>query len=196
MTYIISVYTDEQNATIYSTPVPSEDEAYLERVCTTLTPLSDEDYLNGPAAILQTGARYSYILAEENILWCIEWSPGLIVLRFSPNDRFKWTAIRSPVPEFGGREALPSDIDNYDEDAHNPQYNLIFDPWDAQFDKEVRDWKKFQVSDNETCNKFQAALSRVNKLQQWVEHLQNDPSWVERCKSNLTSWTGEGIRLN
>ena len=54
-----------------------------------------------PAAILHTFARYSYIIYRNNVYWCAEWEPGLIVVRFSPDGSLAWTALRSPIPNFG-----------------------------------------------------------------------------------------------
>jgi len=101
--------------------------------------------------ILKTAARYSYVLDGCDLYWCIEWDPGLVVVRMSPGKELEWVALRSPIPNFGGREPLPEDgdPDEYDEDAENPQYNLVFRPWDAQFDEEYREMRSFAPADEE-----------------------------------------------
>ena len=135
--YINFVHEDEGGPTLYTAPVPEEDAAYLRRAVTHLHPLSDEEYVTGPAGVLGTVAKFSYVLDGEDLYCCVEWAPGLLLIKMAPEKPLEWVAIRSPIPDFGGREPLPEDgdPDDYDEDD-NPQYNLIFTPWDAQFDAE------------------------------------------------------------
>lgn len=195
MTYVIFVYDRNEDRTMYSARVPAGDATYLRRVCTTLAPLSEDDYVNGPAVILGTAAQYSYVVVGEDVLWCIEWQPGLIVIRFSPYGEFAWTSVRSKVPNFGGRPAPQSEIDAYAEDFPDPQYNLIFDPWDAQFDEDQRNSMEFAAANTEIAAVFQAALNRVNGLQESIEQLRNNPSWRDRCVNNLESWCGNGASI-
>lgn len=197
MQYIINVPGDGDEWSIYSAPVPKDDAAYLKRVISTLRPLSDDNYLNGPAFILNTLAKYSYILDDRNVYWCVQWAPGLIVVRFSPDGKMEWSAIRSPVPNFGGREADEAEWNEYDEDAVNPQYHLIFDPWDAQFDSQKREWKSFALADKCAIDRFNAALEHVNGFGESIEQRDSTASDArrERCLQNLKKWTGDGIRL-
>lgn len=82
-----------------SREVPEADARYLrDTVIPLLQPLSEDDYSYGPAAILQTMARYSYVLDGEAVYWCVEWEPGLLVLRFLPDGRLAWAAMESPNP--------------------------------------------------------------------------------------------------
>lgn len=110
----------------------------------------------------------------------------------------EWVALRSPVPNFAGREPLPEDgdPDDYDGDD-NPQYNLIFTPWDAQFDQQDREWKSFTPADDDVQSRFQNALARVNALSDLMQSRYTDDSekWLERCTDNLEKWAGEGVRL-
>ncbi len=186
-------YINFVNDVPHTAPVATRDAEYLKRAIPALRPLSDEEYLNGPAAILQTMAPYSYVLYEEDLFWCIEWDPGLIVIRFSPNGDITWAALRSPVPDFGGRKASDEELDAYDEDADNPQYNLIFDSWDAQFDEQKRKWKSFVPADSDVQARFQNALVHVNELHEKIQ--QNHDEWFKGCKENLKKWCGEGIAL-
>src|SRR5262245_61781520 len=135
MQYVNFVYEGDDDPTLHTGPVPENDAAYLRRAAAHLRTLSDEDYMTGPACILHTLAKYSYVLDDQDLYWCVEWPPGLLVVRMAPGKGLEWVALRSPVPNFGGREPLPEDGDpgEYDED-NNPQYNLIFTPWDAQYD--------------------------------------------------------------
>jgi len=180
-------------------PVGAEDAAYLvDRVIPTLQPLTDEDYMHGPAVILHTLARYSYILLGDDVYWCVEWDPGLIVISLSPDGRLAWTAVRSPIPNFGGRTPSPQDLDD-DELAENHTYNLVFRAWDAQFDEEYRKCDKYKRAPESVVALHGAALEHVSSLGDVLQAKcsQKDAyqEWAEVCKRNLTAWAGEGHRL-
>ncbi len=198
MQYVNFVYEDSHDGKLHTGPVPDGDAAYLRKAATHLRPLSDEDYITGPACLLHTMAEYSYVLDDQVLYWCVEWDPGLLIVRMSPNQEMKWVAIRSPVPNFGGREPLPEDgdPDEYDEDD-NPQYNLIFTPWDAQFDKDAKEWGSFVPADSEVQARFQRALTHVNSLGEVMQSRYADDreSWLSRCMQNLENRCGEGVRL-
>src|SRR5262252_8795877 len=71
-------------------------ERYLrEQVIPRFQPLSLDRYLDGPNGILATAARFSYVLDDEAVNWCIEWSPGLLVINVTPQ-AIQWGARRSP----------------------------------------------------------------------------------------------------
>jgi hypothetical protein len=195
--YVNFVYGDDDEAVLHTAPVAADDAAYLERVIVALRPLSEEEYMTGPAVVLHTMAKSSYILRGEELFWCIEWQPGLIVVRMAPGQPMSWAAIRSPVPNFGGREASAAELDAYDENAENAQYNLIFTPWDAQFDAQDREWYSFVPAGEEVQLRFEKALARVNELGEIMEqrYSQDHDNWLARCKDNLRNWCGEGIRL-
>jgi hypothetical protein len=186
-------FGDEQDdeTVIYTAPVPEEDANYLRQAITALRPLSDDEYLNGPVVCLETMARYSYVLDGNDLYWLIEWEPGLLVVRFRPNEGMAWTAVRSPVPNFGGREASESEMDAYDEDAPNPQYNLIFRPWDAQLDSEERETNGFVLADEETNARFDNATDHVNDLSDSFEEMSSTERkiWLAQCKENIQLWT-------
>jgi hypothetical protein len=144
---------------MHTAPVSEDDARFLrERVLPTLQALDDETYLDGPAMILHTGARFSYVLDGDDLLWCVEWEPGLLVVRFSPDGRMAWTALRSPVPGFGGRKPLKQDLERYDEDADDPQYNLVFHAWDAQFDEFSRTHFAFVPASEDAQRRYAAGL--------------------------------------
>ncbi|MEO0474941.1 MAG: hypothetical protein AAF085_03070, partial [Planctomycetota bacterium] len=126
MHYVIFVPNGDDHSDLYVGPVDDRDAAYLQQAIEHLSPMTDEQYLIGPAALLQAAVRYSYILHEKIVYWCIEYQPGLLIVRLASDDELHWAAIRSPVPDFGGREPLPEDgdPDTY-EDDENPQINLI-----------------------------------------------------------------------
>lgn len=197
MRYVNFVSGDGDDQVLHTAPVPAEDAEYFERIIGVMQPLSDEDYMNGPAVVLHTLAKTSYILRGEELFWCIEWQPGLIVVRFVPGQPMAWAAIRSPVPNFGGREASEAELDAYDEDAENHQYNLIFRPWDAQFDAQNREWYSFVPADADVQSKFENALAHVNALGEIMEqrYSADRDAWLASCKQNLQDWSGEGVRL-
>lgn len=183
---------------MHTAPVGPEERDYLEQVIETLRPLTNGEYLDGPAYILSTLASFSYVLSDRGLLWCIHWEPGLIVVLFSQDGEMSWTAIRSPVPGFGGRDATEEEWEAYDEDARDPQYRLIFDPWDAQFDEQKRSWLDFVPADCNKVQTFERLIAPANKLigdlQQLDANQRNE--WSERCKNNLQGWCGDGITLS
>ncbi|NND04575.1 MAG: hypothetical protein HKN91_17505 [Acidimicrobiia bacterium] len=192
MQHVIWV-SESSGDTPYSAPLSPENAKYLKRACEHLEPMSDEQYLNGPAAILGTLARSSYVLAGDDVLWCAEWDPGLLVFQFSPSGSMARVALRSPVPHFGGREATDEEHAAYNEDEPNPQYSVVFDAWDAQFEDDTRQWKGFSPADDETVARFEAALAHVNSLGQRLGDLGD--AWMESAKVNVDTWAGEGLRL-
>ena len=175
-----------------SRPVDEAEAHYLrETVLPRMRPLSDEEYESGPAAILHTMARFSYVLEKGDIYWCVEWQPGLLVLRFTPDGAMSWAALDSPNPEFGGPDATPEEIAAYDEDAENPQYNLVFEAWDAQFEEDRQiEWEE---ADPRTRRRFKQALAHVNapgeKLQTRYADKADYERWLERCKTSMI-WNG------
>jgi len=198
MQYVNFVFEDGDESTLYTGPVGDGDVAYLRKAATHFKPLSEEEYMTGPAVILHTMAKSSYVLDGRDLYWCIEWDPGLLVVRMSAGQEMQWVALRSPVPNFGGREPLPEDgdPDDYDGDD-NPQYNLIFTPWDAQFDEQHREWGAFVPAGDQVQARFENALARVNALGDVMQARFADDrdGWLERCKQNLEQWCGEGVRL-
>jgi hypothetical protein len=190
MEYVIQI---GEEAASYTHAVDPADAAYLrEVVIPRLRPLSDQEYSEGPAAILHTMAPFSYVLDGPQLYWCVPWNPGLLVIRFSPAGAMAWAAFRSPNPEFGGREATDAEWDAYDEDAEDPQYNLVFDAWDARFDEELL--KEWSPAAPDTQQRFDAALAHVNALGEELQRRYSEPSayqeWLARCKENPI-WKGD-----
>lgn len=193
MKYVVFISDQSCPDGLYTGPVAPQDAAYFTRgVLPHLQPLSEEEYLDGPAAILHTGARYSYLLSGEDIYWCVEWEPGIVVVKFSPDTRMAWAALRSPVPNFGGRAALEVDTAQYDEDDENHQYNLVFRSWDAQFDEDHRVWGAFEPASPCEEAAFNAAIRHANTLSE------QDHCYDEEHRERLRRFTarcGEGIRV-
>ena len=70
--YVVHVWSAGVR-TSYTQPLPDRSAASLaETVRPALVPLADDDYLSGPAAILSTPARSSYVLLDDEVLWCVE----------------------------------------------------------------------------------------------------------------------------
>jgi hypothetical protein len=113
--YVIPEPGVVEEAVLLTAPVGEWDAEYFtDEILPTLRPMSDEEYMHGPAYILSSFAHYSYVLYEQDVYWCVEWDPGLIVIRLSPDATMAWNAFRSPIPDFGGREPQQEDVDNYD----------------------------------------------------------------------------------
>lgn len=199
MKYIIFVCeNDSDEESLYSGPVPDSDAAYLKEASSHLKKLSDEGYMTGPGMFLQAMVKSSYVLDGDVLYWCIEWVPGLIVIRMNSGDELEWVALRSPIPNFGGRVPLPEDGDPDEyEHGENPQYNLIFTPWDAQFDEQEREWGSFFPAESGIQLKFEKALERVNNLGPIMQSRfeQNTQAWFALCQKNLENWCGEGLKL-
>ncbi len=191
MLYVIEAFDEDDETTTMTRPVDEVDAEYLrETVIPVLRPLSVDEYSFGPAAILHTMARYSYVLDGTVVYWCVEWKPGLLVIRFAPDGEMAWAALKSPNPAFGGREATEAEWDAYDEDA-NPQYNLVFDAWDDIFDDEREGWDPISAADQEA---YAAALAPVNTLSEAlkVQWESRNGEYLERCKTSPI-WRGEVI---
>ena len=194
----ISSNDGEDSPALYTGPVPESDATYLRQAAAHLKPLSEDDYMTGPAVLLHTMAKHSYVLDDRNLYWCVEWDPGLLVIRMAPDQTMSWVALRSPVPDFGGREPLPQDGAPGDyKHEDNPQYNLIFTPWDAQYDEQKRECGSFVPADVDIEARFEDALSCVNALGSVMEsrYSEDTDRWIELCKQNLKKWCGDGVRL-
>ena len=187
-----------ESGVMFTAPLKAGDRRYfVDGVLPTLRPLTDEEYMSGPAVILHTLAKFSYIVYRNALYWCVEWEPGLIVVRFSAVEKMAWTALRSPIPNFGGRTPTAEDLRDYKESSENHQYNLVFNAWDAQFDEDWRRWRCFKKADAKTAKTYHAALVHVHALEEQMEARYSAPArfdrWVERCKRNLEKWAGNGV---
>ncbi len=124
--------------------------------------------------------------------------PGLLIVKVSHEHEPQWVALRSPIPNFGGREPLPEDGNPEDfEDVDNPQYNVVFTPWDAQFDEMDREDYGFCIADPDVKKSFEGLISRLTSYGQSVPSV-GQPGydiWRQSCLDNLTAWCGTGIRL-
>lgn len=201
MKYIIWVEQDNATQKMHVAPVSKIDKDYfIEEIIPSLQPISQNFYTESFVVILQTLARWSYIVYEGKIYWCVEWAPGLIVLEIQENGTLQALALRSPNPSFGSRTALAEDLEfqpDY-EDYENHQYNLIFDAWDAQFDKKKREWKQFKPVNEDDLEKqhFDRCIVHIDNMAPIVEEkYQQDPeNFMNNCKNRIDKWSGTGKR--
>ena len=197
------VFTEGEgdDETLRSASVEGDDrDFFLEAILPTLRPLSDEEYMHGPVLFLSTWAKYSYILFKQDVYWCVEWDPGLIVIRLSPNGTMAWNAFRSPIPDFGGREPMEQDVRDYDEDLEDYQDHLVYRAWAAQFDKGMPGELIFERASETDAEAYRAALKHVQTLGDQMEALYSGDDQLdkprEECTRNLTLWAGEGVRVS
>lgn len=199
MHYVIHAdHKGKENVLMYG-PMWEGDREYLrDYVIPVLDPLSDEDYINGPAGILHTLAHYSYVLARKHLYWCVEWGPGLLVMRFSPDGDLKYAMFRSPNPEFGGRKATRAELrewEEYQECEENYQYNLVFTPLDAEQDEDCRE--QYNPATQAMKARYDAAMAHVNELGRQLEERFGDDQeaydqWIARCEQSPI-WKGHMI---
>ena len=198
MRYLIYAPHQGQEDVLQEAPVAEADKRYLRAIAEqAMKTLSDEEYMHSLAVLLQSFARSSYILDGDDLYWCVEWDPGLLVIKFSPNAPIAWAAVRSPIPEFGGRVPRQEDIDAYDEDAENHQYNLVFSAWDAQFSERERAWRAFGPAMASTITAQEKALQRVNDLGRQLQARYSDSrdQWASTCKANIVQMAGAGAHI-
>lgn len=186
MKYLIFANADADQPMVG--PVPEAEAEYFNEARVTLKEIGEEGFRSTFAPLFISAAKISYILDGDSFFALFEWNPGLIILSVKGR-KFKWTALRSPVPDFGGREPLPEDkADDFDEDEPNPQYDLIFGPWDAQFDEEYREDGEFVEASKEDCAPYQAAMTTLEPM--FVDAEANQNTW-----DRIEALAGEGIRL-
>lgn len=179
--------------------VPKREARYLLRhALPTLRPIDRETYVQCFAAVLGTAQRSSYVLDGTHAIWCLEWKPGLLVLRFSPDGSMSGTALRSPRRFFGREEPLtPSEQKAFEEEVEGgqpEQYRLVFDAWDAQFDEQVRRWNGFAEAPESLVSRLEAALEPVNALSdEAYEANGHRPEFAKRSFERLATWAGDGI---
>lgn len=178
--YIIS---EEEGA--QSAPVGSKEAQYLLKVLPTLKLLSLDKYAKSFAGILHTAARYSYVIHENAVLWCIEWDPGLLVLCFR-NNEISFSSIRSPVPGFGGRPELDSEWDDYDEDEDDHQYKIVFSSWDSRFDPSTREYYGF-------LNASESEIALVSVVFEWLNSIDVPEFDLSSAKSIISVLADPGL---
>ena len=198
MRYLIYAPAQSEQDVLQEAPVQEADKRYLQAIVQqAMKPLSDDEYMHSLSVLLQTFARSSYIQDGHSLYWCVEWDPGLLVIKFSPGEAISWAAVRSPIPEFGGRVPLQADIDAYDDEAKNHQYNLVFSAWDAQFSEQEREWLAFIPATENTITAQENALEHANQLGRQLEarYSSTQQQWASACKANIALMAGEGARI-
>lgn len=158
--------------------VPKKDADYLKKtVVPKMRTLSDDEYLYGPGAILQTPAKYSYILDGKFVYWCVDWQPGFLVIQFSTDGTMKFAALRRV---------------EFEEPDGESQYSLIFDAWDAQFEEDIGpSWKAAAAAD---LKAHSAALKHAGTLHKKVYEeclpKKSYDSYFKKCEKSPI-WKGK-----
>ena len=119
-------------------------------------------------------------------------------MKVSLEHELQWVALRSPIPNFGGRVPLPEDGDPEEYDGlDNPQYNLVFTAWDAQFDSDEREYYEFTPAGSEVVELFQLLRGRLDSTAQSTPTYEQPgyDQWRRECIENLSIWSGVGVRL-
>lgn len=167
-------------------------EGYLrEQVIPGFRSLPLDQYLSGPNGILTTAARSSYVLDEETVNWCIEWSPGLLVINVTP-DSMQWAERRSPDPRFGDRSASDAEIKRYEdweemwEKEHYPvlppQRGLIFDAWNDIMEESFSEWQSASEVQTQTIRRI---FNRLDKLAEELTNGASDDAYEEWRRSSF-----------
>lgn len=186
------VIFDQSSRLALTRPVAPEDAVYVsDAVAPRLRPLPTNDYFDGPAGILRTLARWSYVLDGEDVFWFVEWNPGLLAVRVSGRDgSLSSCALRSPNPEFGGRVASAEELAAYDEEAHDPQYSLVYRGWDPQLETDRRD--EFRAATTDLQIRIDHAMAHLHALDAELERRigGSTEAWLERCRRSPI-WRGE-----
>lgn len=193
MVYFIITEENGKEAAL-TLPLEQEEITYMRKtVIPALKPLSKDDYINGPAGILGSEAPYSYVLDGNYVYWCVEWEPGLLVIRFSADGKMHWAGFKSPDPGFAGRTGTLAEWEAFDENARDMQYELVYQAWDAQYDDSDR--SEWSAATRQLRRTFEAAIEHVNKWHDELETSFGDDAdkldeWRARCEQSPI-WTGE-----
>lgn len=175
----------------FTATVGEREERVLREVALpALGAMSADEYRRGLAALRETFAKSSVILDEDYVLFCFECDPGLIVLRVGADSQLAAVALRSPRPDFGGREPLPDDPP-FDDDELDPLYNLVFTPWDAQFDAELRAYEGFAAASDSDSAQYERAMATLGSA---ADSFGPAGPFQARLRQ-LADWSGVGVRL-
>ena len=81
---------------------------------------------------------------------------------------------------------------DYEEDAVNHQYNLVFSPWDAQFDDGYRKADGYERASAEVEARYDKALDHANGLNIDERGFSNEElkAWADRCMLAIREWAG------
>ncbi len=55
--------------------------------------------------------------------------------------------------------------------VENHLYNLVFDAWDAQFDKDIREWGNFEKASEKELNQFSTCVAHLNELSDFIKYV-------------------------
>ena len=188
MKYLIWVTEKDNSEKMYAAPVDKIDSDYFKREVTSyLKPISQAFYCQSFCAILQTLSRWSYVLYNEKLYWCILWgTSGLIVLEFQDDGTIQGVALRSPHKDEHWNDGI----------YENHQYNLVYTAWDAQFEEEKRTWKNFKPISNQDVEKqhFNKCILPIDTLAPKIEeaYQKDTENFMKKCLNRVEQWFGEG----
>jgi len=163
-----TVIWDEER--MLEAPVADAAVEFLDDVVgQALEPIHEEAYRDGPAVLLSTDARHVYVVTGDGVLWVVEWPPGVVVVRFSPD---------------GSYAAARLAVDEDDEDEH-PAVELVAAPWAARFDADDRADLGFVPASDATRARWTAAMAAVERLAKAMSETLGDEDavqdWQERA---------------
>lgn len=180
MRYLIWT-TDDQSDLLYaSAPVQESHQAYFSAsVMPHLRPVTADFYIGSFAVLVQTTARWSYLLAEDKLYWCILWTPGMLVLEISEDGTLRAAAIRRGPAN---------------EPATGPQHHLVFDAWHAQEDATHYRANGFAPATEQERSRFTRCISQLDRLAPQVDaRFQEKPeTFLADCIANIAQWAGNG----
>lgn len=198
--YVIWIEDAKGRRQCQSAPVEAREAEYLRRhALPTLRVVDRETYVQCFAAVLSTAQRSSYILDGTDAIWCLEWKPGLLVMRFSPDGAMAGTALRSPRRFFGRPASSLTPEERLEQERERDgdppeQSRLVFDAWDAQFDRDVRRWGGFEEAPASLVSRYAAALAPVNALSSEAQNAHGrDREFAKASFERLQAWAGTGI---
>ncbi|MEO0604853.1 MAG: hypothetical protein AAF211_25700, partial [Myxococcota bacterium] len=139
-----------------------------------LESLSEDDYRDGPAVLLTSEARFVYVVDGAAVLWVVEWPPGIVAVRFTPD---------------GGYAAARLSI----EDDDHPMADLLAAPWSAQFDPDDRADAGFAAATEATRAAWDGAMAHVQRLGESLSERLSDEDAVDAWRQTAQSsrWVRE-----
>lgn len=191
----VAFFDEDDESVMHVAEVGKTEYKFLtNQVLPSLKPLSAEQYMVGPAGVLHTFAKFSYVLFKGDLYWCIEWTPGLVIVRIRKGGELSWAAFRSPNPQFGGRKATRVEIASFDCDAEDPLDNIVFYPWNAALE---RNSDFFKPASRRWCVQYELAIDHLNALgETMATRFGGDiDGWRENCQKNIAAFAGNGIPL-
>jgi hypothetical protein len=190
--YIVTDHEGQEEVALIK-PLENEEISYMRKeVIPRMKPLSKEDYLYGPAAILAAEPAFCYVLDGKHVYWCIEWDPGLLVIRFDDKGKMAYASLQALNPLFGNRTATLKEIQDYEDQGRDQQVELVYQGYNAQF--EDADRTGWTIAARPFRRTFDTAIEFVNVMHDQLEDGFGDDeakvkAWQVRCEASPI-WIG------